>query len=598
MVFLMLTPFMFFACGGPDDEEIDSEGEKIPAGTITGVAQKGQFIKGSSITIYSMDEDLNSTGLSYPSQTLDDMGSFTVSNVDASYIDVKANGYYYNENKGKTSESTIYLQAVAKSGSKVNVNLLTTLAYNRIKYLVRTGLSFSDAQNRAQIEVLTALGLGNSAPSNFTEMNIAGSGDANGLLLAASLLIQQNRSVGDVSKLISDIAADLEEDGILSSELNQEIHRYERQIYIGDVIYGLLSFYKKNNVEDFSIPTFYNFLDTDGDRRMDGKADGFFKYIGYSDVYYTDPMDLNQGYSAEGFSTSLTYLSTNPFDVKSDADWLSAKKRTITENIYAVDIAAQPNTGENRTAHVTYTDNSGKVLITSTYQQKAPENKVPQRIMFEYYNLQPNTTNMIGINGKSYEAKPAEMYASYPARFWYVDIPSEDRKDRYQLYYPTTLLSMPNGYGTFKLTIPSTLTSDDFPIISQIEGNEYNPMSNPMNASIIPACPSILVYGSLYAIDYLVLTSVEPIFGSLSIVLNKGYIDYENTKIIEEGTPDEDGLYRIKVQVSHHDDNELFYVPILKDNVPVAIQCYNSAGQLISGSEQYSRYQDVSRKTR
>lgn len=272
--FFAMFSLGFMSCGDNDEEDAGgSSGGGKYAGTISGVAQKGQFLRGSSVTIYALDKNLDASGLSYPTQTTDDMGSFTVSNVDASFIDVKANGYYYNENKKETSNSTINLQAVAAIGSNVNVNLLTTLAYNRIKFLVKTGLSFTDAQRRAQIEVLTALGLGNTTTSNFTDMNIAGSGDANGLLLAASLLIQQDRSVGDVSKLISDIAVDIEEDGILSSELNQEIHKYEHHINVGDVIRGLINFYNKNKVENFSIPAFYKFLDTDRDGKMDGLKD-------------------------------------------------------------------------------------------------------------------------------------------------------------------------------------------------------------------------------------------------------------------------------------------------------------------------------------
>lgn len=371
-----LTSFMFSSCGDPvDDEEGGGGGEeKLPAGTIAGVVQKGPFLKGSSVTIYSMDKDLNPTGLSYPTQTTDDMGSYSVSNVDASYVEVKANGYYYIENTGKKSESSINLQAFSQSGRRVNVNLLTTLAYNRIKYLVHSGLSFSDAQNRAQIEVLTALGLGNSTSADFTEMNIAGSGDANGLLLAASLLIQQDISTGDVSKLISDFAADLEEDGMISNDLNQQIHRNEYKINVGTVITGLISFYEENMVDNFSIPKFYNFLDINGDGVMDGKAGDLFKCLDSTSLYYLsiNVLDLSPVVydgSPTGFSYKRTYLSTIPFDVKRDAEWLVVEKQTIDNNIYIVKIEAKPNEGELRTGHIEYVDNSGKKLKTITFLQ-------------------------------------------------------------------------------------------------------------------------------------------------------------------------------------------------------------------------------------
>lgn len=591
-----LTPFIFLSCGDPvDDEEGDGGGgEKIPAGTIMGVAQKGQFLRGSSITIYSMDKELNSTGLSYPTQTTDDMGSFSVSSVDAAYIDVKANGYYYNENKGSTSESTINLQAVAKAGSKVNVNLLTTLAYNRIKYLVRTGLSFSDAQNRAQIEVLTALGLGNSAPANFIDMNIAGSGDANGLLLAASLLIQQDRSVGDVSKLISDLAADLEEDGLISSDLNLQIHRNERNIYIEYVVSMLLDFYRKNKVEGFSVPTFYNFLDTDGDGKMDGQAGVLFKSLGVDEVIAVEPtMIVNPGYSAEGFSRTEEKLITVPFEVKSDAEWLSVKKRTIAENIYAMDIVAQANTSENRTAHVEYIDNSGKILKTYTYQQKAPDSRVPQRLYWYYaQDMERYLTDKVGVNGKVYNVSSFSGGSGYYGGYWYVDIPSADKQDKYQLYFPTNMVSVPEGYGSFKLTIPTSLTTDDLPFIGQLENGEYSPIGNPNQIPLRIASPVIYIYEEIRSYDHLVITSEQPICGSASYGFTaNGGVDGNSVQIIEQEThPDADGQYRITVQINHNDKYYYTFIPVLQANVPVKIECYDSSNQIVRTMSDYSDY--------
>ena len=470
---LVATSLFFSACSSSGDGESGS-GEK-PMSVISGVAQKGQFLRGSSITIYALDKMLNASGLSYPTQTTNDLGAFSVSNVNADFIDVKANGYYYNENKGETSQSTINLQAVTETKNNVNVNLLTTLAYNRIKHLVSKGLTFSEAQDRAQIEVLTALGLGNSNSTNFTEMNIAGSGDANGLLLAASLLIQQDRSVGDVSKLISDIAADIEEDGILSSELSQEIHENESYINVSDVINGLVKFYEKNKVENFNIPTFYKFLDTDGDGKMDGTAEYIFKNINYSEIWYEDPWDMNRGHDANGFSCTLNILSTIPFNVESDASWLSVEKKIVAENIYVVNVVAQRNTGENRTANVIFTNNSGKELAKYSYQQKAPDALIPQRIFFGYDSeLNHFVKDKMGVNGKTYDVSTSNRDYLY-GYYRFIDIPNGDKQERYQVYFPTNMISMPDGYGTYRLTIPETITSDDFPFITQREDNDYNP---------------------------------------------------------------------------------------------------------------------------
>lgn len=581
---LSTTPLFFSSCSSSDDKEGGNEGAKVAS--ISGVAQKGQFLRGSSITIYALDKTLNASGLSYPTQTIDDLGSFTVNNVNADFIDVKANGYYYNENRGETSKSTINLQALAKSNSTVNVNLLTTLAYNRIKHLVAAGANFSDAQSRAQIEVLTALGLGNSTSANFTDMNIAGSGDANGLLLAASLLIQQDRSVGDVSKLISDIAADLEDDGLLSSDLNQEIHKYERNIYVSSIISDLIKFYEKNKVENFSIPTFYSFLDTDGDGKKDGEADFIFKSIGAVDAIAAhELMEINSGYSAGGFSLTEKFLSTIPFKAESDASWISIEKRNVAENIYAVDIVAQPNTGENRTAHVSFTDNSGKELKRYTYQQKAPDVLVPQRFVV-WYSRENNfpSADVIGINGKTYNVvkfTPDTYYGYGSNNCWYVDMPYTDKQDRYQLYFPTDMLSMPDGYGMFKLSVPESMTSDVFPFVAQLENN----VSNPARVIFRSASPSISV-NVIDSYDHVVLTSDEPICGSANYIIRNGEIDLRNPQIIEQEThAGNNGQYKMTIQVRPNGNN---HIPVLQCNALVHVQCYNSVGQLIHEYDDYS----------
>lgn len=614
LTLLVMMSCVIISCGSDNGREgaggSENNGDKRVS-AISGVAQKGQFLKGSSITIYALDQNLNATGLSYPTQTTDDMGTFSVVNVKADFIDIKANGYYFNENEGKTSKSTINLQALAASGKKVNVNLLTTLAYNRIKHLVAGGSKFADAQTRAQIEVLTALGLGNSTASNFVDMNIAGSGDANGLLLAASLLIQQDRSVGDVSKLISDIAADLEEDGILSGELNEETHRYEHHISVDDVILGLIDFYGKNKVTNYSIPTFYKFLDSDRDGKMDGAKEYIFMNIDYAEASYYDPLDMNRGYNANGFTRTLHFLSTIPFNVKSDASWLKVEKNLIVENIYSINVVAQQNNGENRTAHVLFTDNTGKELAKYFYQQKAPEELVPQRILFGYNsrvmeNLMPET---IGVNGKSYSVTHANeeiqnLYLGYMGyendKCSYVDVPYNDKAGNYQLYFPTNMISMPNGYGTFKITIPTTISSDVFPFVAQSDNNYYRYYNSNAHLSLVrfvTAAPAIYI-DNINLYDHIFLSSESPLCGSAIYSIRKGEVEYSTPSSSQEIPADNDGKYRMTVRVQQHENVYSAIIPVLSYNVRVLVQCYDVSNNLVNERNYYSSYYEYSGTTR
>lgn len=589
-LFLLISLILVFAivsCGGDSEIADSNQNPEVQQttnrkGVLSGVAQKGQFLKGSSITIYALDNNLNATGLSYPTQIIDYMGSFRVEGVNAEYVDIKANGYYFNENIGQTSSSTINLQALATTDGIVNVNILTTLAYNRIKYLVGTGLTFQDAQTRAQIEVLTALGLGNSTSINFTDMNIANSGDANGLLLAASLLIQQSRGVGDVSKLISDIAADIEEDGLLSSSLNQEIHRNERNIYVGTIINGLIAFYEKNNIENYSIPTFYSFLDTDGDGKKDGEAGYIFKSIGLEETGIYNPLDLNPGMPANGFSITKTFLSTVAFNISIDVPWLSYDKTPIVENIYNVVITAQANEGENRTGHVVITDESGKELVKYTFQQKAVDNNVKQRMLLSGIE---GIDSYIGINGKNYDIIPTtELRYNYDTKY-YVDIPSTEKSDKYQLYYPTSMVSMPDGYGSIKVTIPQTVNSDVLPKVSQIESHNTT-ISNPTLAKLKIATPFVSVYiGNIYT-ENLILSSDYPICGSAKYEVTDGIVDKSNPQIISsETSTNSAGKYSFVVKMAEPDPSQRvanagINIPVLVANVPISVKCYDKDGFL------------------
>ena len=132
--------------GGSDNTENpgdgnDSEDEKpdIPEYSINGSVQKGQFIQGSVVTIQELNERLQPTGKSYQTQILDDMGSFELtSDIDSRYVEIIAEGFYFNEVTGNLSDAPLTLRSLSDLAmeGKSNVNLLTSLETPRIKYLV------------------------------------------------------------------------------------------------------------------------------------------------------------------------------------------------------------------------------------------------------------------------------------------------------------------------------------------------------------------------------------------------------------------------------------------------------------------------------
>jgi len=95
------------------------------------VVQKGPFLNGTSIGIYELNDDYFPTGKVYSSQIVDNSGTFQLKNVSlvSQYVQLKADGYYYNEITGQNSNSPITLYALTdiKDKASVNVNILSNL---------------------------------------------------------------------------------------------------------------------------------------------------------------------------------------------------------------------------------------------------------------------------------------------------------------------------------------------------------------------------------------------------------------------------------------------------------------------------------------
>jgi hypothetical protein len=189
---------------------------------LSGYAQKGPFINGSSVTVYDLQSDLTPTGKSFNSQITDNKGTFQLSNISLSsdYVTLRADGFYYNEISGKQSAAQITLYALSeiKSNSDININVLTHLEKARVEYLMNNGKSFADSKIQAQKEILAIFNINKSDIKNSEDLNIAEGGNDNGILLAISSILQGYRSESEMSELLSNISNDIKEDGTMDSE--------------------------------------------------------------------------------------------------------------------------------------------------------------------------------------------------------------------------------------------------------------------------------------------------------------------------------------------------------------------------------------------
>lgn len=195
-------------------------GDDIVGGpyNIKGAIQKGPFVQSSNITIQPLNQNLKPIGQTYTTLTIDDSGVFELDDVNSKYVEIIATGYYFDEVEGKISDGPLTLRAIAdlKEGKQTNVNLLTSLTYNRIKHLVTNAhKSILEATQQAEKELYDVLGIPAELQPNVgcETMNISQVGDANGLLLAVSAVLQEGRSVGELTEYIAKFSTDFADDG-------------------------------------------------------------------------------------------------------------------------------------------------------------------------------------------------------------------------------------------------------------------------------------------------------------------------------------------------------------------------------------------------
>jgi hypothetical protein len=255
----LFIPIIFITLGCKDD--IENVNTVIPSTKgILGFVQKGPFVSGSNITIQVLDSLFNPTGQSYTVTTIDDFGSFDLqSEVKGSYIEIIAQGYYFNEVAGLISNSALTLRAISsvKEDLKSNVNVLTTLSKNRIIYLVKNeDKKFAEAKKQAETEILDLFNIPYEDSYDFNLMDIRKDGDENAILLAISSILQGGLSVGELSELLSKIILDIEKDGVIDTNtLVQTIYNNALSLKLSSIRTNLMSRYNALGIQH-PIPSF------------------------------------------------------------------------------------------------------------------------------------------------------------------------------------------------------------------------------------------------------------------------------------------------------------------------------------------------------
>ena len=212
---------LFWACSDNDvagGASGDAGVVAIKDRDIAGVSQKGPFVTGSAVTVQELDGiTLKQTGKSFKGTIKSDKGDFVIKdiNLQSQYAILEANGYYRDEISGKKSSGTVTLRALTDLSNRktVNINLLTHLEYERVKFLVTEKKKpIAEAKAQADEEILAAFGIEGDF-GKPEDLNIFESGDGNAALLAVSVLMQSDVDVAGLTERMGEFSIALAEGG-------------------------------------------------------------------------------------------------------------------------------------------------------------------------------------------------------------------------------------------------------------------------------------------------------------------------------------------------------------------------------------------------
>jgi len=207
---VILFSMILFACesGGGGDDPVsvpNSPGIK----TFSGKVEKGALQKGATITASEWSVSGGYSGKVYTTETLNDLGGYTLSSTELQGIlDVRADGFFINENTGTVENTRIILSGLVDSSEEGgNINIVTHIIKQRVIALMNSGKSFSEANTQAATELYNNL---NWTPENPLNTNIS----TNARLLFLSSAICKNRTVSQVSDILTALTADMA-DGVI-----------------------------------------------------------------------------------------------------------------------------------------------------------------------------------------------------------------------------------------------------------------------------------------------------------------------------------------------------------------------------------------------
>jgi hypothetical protein len=387
---------LFSAC-----EETTNSPNEIAVDELTGFVQKGPYINGTAVQIFELTENMAQTGKSFSSQIIDNKGTFEMRSLKLSsnYVELQANGFYYNEVSGDNSAAQLTLYALSDISGKnnLNVNVLSHLEKPRVSYLVSEGMAFEEAKKQAQKEILSIFEIDKDDIAASEQLDISKEGEDNAILLAISAIVQGYRNVAELSELLANMITDIREDGTLDSEeIGNALINHVSVMNVADVRLHMQARYSEMGVEA-NIPNFEKYVQQFIEN-TDFEITGLVTYPEFSEygenILYDD---------------KNTFQAANDYSMAADIPMGGSLKVVLSGGMWGY-IATGPNAPINWKVSE-YDFDQNQQSFTTLESDKRCDLKIrfdrtqPQDSIMMYYYINgaefPNKTKILYIDGSN-----------------------------------------------------------------------------------------------------------------------------------------------------------------------------------------------------
>lgn len=361
--------------------------------SISGTAQKGPFTNGSQLTAFGLNDKLVASGKSFPGSITDDMGNFQISGEhEDSFLELRAEGYYFNEITGEL-DGPLYLEALLEpSAIKANINILTTIIRQRVKELILSGNEYEKAIDIAQQELLTSLGVSLDSSSDFDQLDITKSSNSDALLLALSCMVQVENSPAQISALLQTLADDMK-DGKLSDDNVALLWAKGQKVSVTSVTENITEYYQSKGVNGIVIPEFWKYLQPTGYAEVLSARviKGMYVYDGHDWFIVDDSLEDNYVYN---LNSKFSNYPLNFFNSVEQLEQFDLMDPFEFYGDYSFEVTVLLKDGANVTSSVPW--------ITVEETESLGGDRYTYKISVSSADCKDQKTGVLNVGGKDY----------------------------------------------------------------------------------------------------------------------------------------------------------------------------------------------------